>query len=756
MRRILIFSTAYFPFVGGAEVAVKELTDRLQRGYQCDLICARLRSDIPKMEKVGNVTVHRVGIGIPLLDKLWLPFGGTIRALQLHKEKPYDVFWSMMVTYATYAAYSANWFLKKNVPIVVTLQEGDSDAYLRTKWFGIIHTSWKSMLKRARLVTVISSYLATRAKALGAKRIVLVPNGVDLKRFSDIDARAARKKMGLAQSDQVIVTTSRLVEKNGVDLVIRAIVTIPHALFIIAGDGPLRGSLEALAKTCGVEDRVRFLGSVPYDEVHNIVAAGDVFVRASRSEGFGNSFIEAMAVGTPVVGTNIGGIPDFLTDAIRHPTDGTGLMVPPEDVPALAHALNRLLTDTSLRTALSNRARIFVRERYGWDKIAAQMDGAFQQALGAVDSPRVLVATGLFPPEGGGPATYSKALADFLPGRGFEVDIAPFRTVRKFPKIIRHTVYFFKVLRRGMRADIIFAQDPVSVGVPAMVAALILRKKFVLKVVGDYAWEQSTQRFHYSGTIDAFQNDSLGLLAGILRAIERAVARRAVRVLVPSKYLGRIVSSWGVPKKNISVVYNGIAPHQVGLKQVIRGLLRFRGELVMSSGRLVPWKGHNTLIRIHAKMAKERPDLHLLIVAGGPEAERLEKLAEDLGVADSVIFTGNVENAVALRYMRAADVFALNTAYEGFSHTLLEAAAVGVPIVTTAIGGNPEFIDDGVNGYLVKPDDEKAFIKKITALLDSPELRAKIAGNAKRKVEKFSVGAMVDRTAEVLKNICAS
>jgi glycosyltransferase involved in cell wall biosynthesis len=384
------------------------------------------------------------------------------------------------------------------------------------------------------------------------------------------------------------------------------------------------------------------------------------------------------------------------------------------------------------------------------------MDGAFSQTLLVEDAPRVLIATGLFPPEGGGPATYSKALDDLLPARGFEVDVLPFRNVRKFPKVIRHIAYFFLLLKRGMRADIIFAQDPISVGLPAMLASKVLRKKFVLKMVGDYAWEQSTQRFAYPGTIEQFQEDDLGILAGTMRFLERRVARSAVRVIVPSKYLGRIVTMWGVSKKNISVVYNGIRPHQVGLKQVIRGLLKFKGDLIVSPGRLVPWKGFDTLIRVHAEMLKERPDLKLLIIGDGPDVGSLEALTKSLGVEESVIFTGNIENAVLLRYMRAADVFALNTHYEGFSHVLLEAAVVGVPIVTTNIGGNPEFIDDGVNGYLVKPDDEKAFAKKIGALLDSPELRARVSGNAKRKTEKFSVNAMVDRTAEVLKRICES
>lgn len=365
----------------------------------------------------------------------------------------------------------------------------------------------------------------------------------------------------------------------------------------------------------------------------------------------------------------------------------------------------------------------------------------------------VLIATGVFPPEGGGPATYSKALQEKLPAHGFTVDVLPFREVRRYPKVIRHIIYFFKVLRRGMRADVIYAQDPMSVGLPSVCVALIVRKTFILKIVGDYAWEQSTQRFRYPDTIEQFQkDDDLFIIPLILRAIERWVAQRASVVVVPSKYLGRIVQKWGVQKKRIVVVYNGIETERVGLKQVIRGLLKFRGKLVCSVSRLVPWKGFKTLIEIHAELKKRIPDLSLLIVGTGPDEDMLQQHARNLGVEDSVIFTGNVERAVALRYMKASDVFVLNTHYEGFSHLLLEAASVGVPIVSTRVGGNPEFIEDNTNGYLVKPNDSKALTHRIEKLLNSTDTRARLSANAKKRVETFSVARMVEQTAEVLKN----
>ena len=364
---------------------------------------------------------------------------------------------------------------------------------------------------------------------------------------------------------------------------------------------------------------------------------------------------------------------------------------------------------------------------------------------------KVLVATGLYPPEIGGPATYSRELELGLPERGVEVEVVPFSRVRKYWKGIRHMVYFFILIRRGRSADIIYAQDPVSVGLPAALATMLLKKKFVLKVVGDYAWEQSTQRAGYTGTLEEFQAAELGPFAALLRTIERWVARRAARIVVPSKYLKSVVQQWDVGR--IEVIYNGVEIPTIGLKQVIRGLLRFQGQLVASVGRLVPWKGFEALIRVHAHLVKTLPDLKLMIIGSGPLSHKLEDLAHSLGVQDSVIFTGAIEREVLLRYIRAADAFVLNTSYEGFSHLLLEVALVGCPIVTTPSGGNPELIEEGVNGFFVTPDDEVMIEKRVTALLTDTALRAKVTTNGKRKAERFTVSRMLDETAACLKKV---
>lgn len=367
----------------------------------------------------------------------------------------------------------------------------------------------------------------------------------------------------------------------------------------------------------------------------------------------------------------------------------------------------------------------------------------------------ILVATGPYPPDIGGPATYSRLLETELPKRGVTVTVIPFRAVKKYWKGVRHIMYLGLLCRCLWTSDvqIVYAMDPVSVGLPARIAAFLFRKKFVLKMVGDYAWEQATQRFGYVGSLEEFQSASVPGRVRLMRMIERMVARSALHVIVPSQYLASIVRLWGVPAHHIDVIYNGIAVVDVGNKEIIRGVLHFSGTLIISVGRLVRWKGFDTVIRVFARLKKRFKPAKLFIVGSGPDLERLEALASREGVQDDVIFAGAVDRDALLRYLRASDVMVLNTSYEGFSHLILETMAVGTPVVTTNIGGNPESIEDGVSGYLVKPNDMTALESRIVRLLNEPELYERMRRAALGKVAAFTDARMLTETLKLLTNI---
>jgi len=143
--------------------------------------------------------------------------------------------------------------------------------------------------------------------------------------------------------------------------------------FILAGLGPDREMLEALAAELDVTERIVFLGHMPHESIPTYLRASDAFIRPSRTEGFGNSFVEAMAAETPVIATTAGGIADFL----RH--DENGLEVAIENVDDVVTQTLRLMHDDALRQKVVANAREMVRERYDWQTVTDEMLEVLEQ-----------------------------------------------------------------------------------------------------------------------------------------------------------------------------------------------------------------------------------------------------------------------------------------------------------------------------------------------------------------------------------------
>lgn len=355
---------------------------------------------------------------------------------------------------------------------------------------------------------------------------------------------------------------------------------------------------------------------------------------------------------------------------------------------------------------------------------------------------KILVATGLFPPDIGGPATYAKILSEELPGRGFEVKILSFGEVRHLPKIIRHLAYGFKVWRALPGVDLVYALDPVSVGLPTYLACRLRRRSYWLRIAGDYAWEQGSQRFGVSDLLDEFSlRHDYSWPVRILKRIQTRVAKGAAQIITPSHYLKKIVANWGIGPAKIEVIYNAFE----NTIKPISGTLKPMSSApsLISVGRLVPWKGFATLIAIMPRLLIKWPSLRLLIAGDGPEQDNLREQIKRLNLRANVKLLGRLNQTDLFTQISKANVFVLNTAYEGFSHQLLEVMALGVPIVTTNIGGNPELIKDRETGLLVPYDDEKALNAAIERLLADSVLSHKIARAAQTVVADFTKERMV-------------
>jgi glycosyltransferase involved in cell wall biosynthesis len=379
MKRVLIFSLAYYPrFVGGAEVAIKEITDRLGSDIAFDMVT--LRKHAESFERVGNVNVYRVGLPwkgertasskLFPLSKILFPYLAYRKALELHRTKPYDMVWGMM---AAYAGLAAMLFKQKNksVPFVLTLQEGDPIAYIKRHALPI-YPWFKKIFTSANVIQVISNYLGDFGRSMGFKGpIEVIPNGVSYAQF----ANAAAVDVGKKSGEVWLVHTGRLVTKNALDIVIKALPLLPANIhFLSIGAGPDKQMLEALAAKLNVANRVHFHPYVLINELPGYLKACNIFIRPSRSEGMGNSFIEAFAAGLPVIATQEGGIADFLFDAKRNPeVPTTGWAVDVNSPEQIAAQVKEILGNPTATAKVIDNARTLALEKYDWDLIAKDM-----------------------------------------------------------------------------------------------------------------------------------------------------------------------------------------------------------------------------------------------------------------------------------------------------------------------------------------------------------------------------------------------
>jgi len=274
----------------------------------------------------------------------------------------------------------------------------------------------------------------------------------------DLDARTARApgsresvraSLGIRADAFLIGWLGRMTEVKRVDDLLRAFARMSErvgdAQLALAGDGPLRGEMEQLARQLGVEDRCHFIGF--RDDVGPLYAAFDTVALTSANEGTPVTLIEALAAGLPAVATDVGGVSDVVPDG------EAGFLVPPGDVAAVADCLERLAGDAKLRARLGETGSRFVRERYSVPRLVEDMDALYRSLLAEAEpiAPRqrsltppipasfppsvrsriapatrrlrVLLVSQYFPPEIGATQSRMQSFAEYLSERGHDVTV---------------------------------------------------------------------------------------------------------------------------------------------------------------------------------------------------------------------------------------------------------------------------------------------------------------------------------------------
>ena len=354
---------------------------------------------------------------------------------------------------------------------------------------------------------------------------------------------------------------------------------------------------------------------------------------------------------------------------------------------------------------------------------------------------KVLVVSGIWPPDPGGPASHAHALSGFLHQRGHVVKVITTSTsppgpepytvswvARSLPRGVRHLTATLRIARRAAGSDVVYATSMVR---RAAIGATLARKPLVVKLVSDEVFEREQREGRFRGTLEEFQRFRGGSRVVFLRRTRGWALRRASRVLCPSRYLRAVAIGWGLDAERLTVLTNP-APDVPPLpaREVLRGDLGFAGNVLAFAGRLGPQKS----LAVALEAVAATPDVTLAIAGEGPERAALEARVRSLGLDGRVQFLGSVDRDRVLRLFRAADASLLSSSWENLPHTVVESLAVGTPVIATAVGGVPEVVGDEENGLLVPPNDAGALADAIRRFFADDGLRARLTDNARSSV----------------------
>ncbi len=381
-----------------------------------------------------------------------------------------------------------------------------------------------------------------------------------------------------------------------------------------------------------------------------------------------------------------------------------------------------------------------------------------------------VIATGIFSPDIGGPASYAHTLATRLADSGPVTVVTyssvrrvaadgslPFKVVRvwsRWPKGIKHLLYLVAIFGQTKNASVVFALNAISAGLPARLAARFYKKKFIVKIVGDAAWERAINTGRTSLMLNDFQKSKKTGWINLLHTAQFQICKGAHAIIVPSEYLSEVVKGWGIPIEKIHVIYNGVdfKPSELS-KEEARKKLNISGNILFSWGRVVPWKGFRMLIKIMPQLMQINQFFRLVIVGSGPDRPVLETMIRNLGLDRKVWLMGKKSHHEVADYLAASDMAILNSGYEGFSHQILEAMTAGVPVIASASGGNREVIHQGENGFMVKYNDEFNLVEAVRTVWNSAEMRERFVAGGKETVDHFTADKMFEETVDLLMHV---
>jgi glycosyltransferase involved in cell wall biosynthesis len=599
-------------------------------------------------------------------------------------------------------------------------------------------------------------------------------NGIDMPDFSILPPRGSlRRRLGIADSEKVVLYLGRLTPKKNPELLLRAFARQQDADLRLVVAGPAepgyRQSLARLAGELGLGARVTFTGPLFGREKLSAFVDADLFVLPSMNENFGNAVAESVAMGTPVVITDRCGIAPFVRDR-------AGLVVPPEE-PAVSDAINRLLMDERLYKACKEACPSVARQ-LSWDEPVAEMEALYARMAGNALGPsparprdggkkarRILLVTQYYMPSWkfGGPVSAIKGLAENLAARGHRVTVL---------------TACEKLAARGRRV--------MMSGVEIIYLRSIARYRAI--TVNPEAWSycrdwiSSFDAVHIFGVYDVlgpvaayhaaragrpYVVETLGMAVPLVRGFYRKrtynylvgerVLEGAERIVVTSAIeLEQIAAHAPVLKEKLFLRRNGIDLAEFRVRAdgsaAWRALGLEGGRKVLFVGRLAPIKNVDGLIRALSRM--EDPSVCVAVVGpdeGDGYGARLRRLSKELGLADRVLFTGPIYGAERAALMAGADVLVLPSLYESFGNAAAEAVAAGTPVVVTRNCGIAPYVEGRAG--LVSEESDEGLARNLGEILADQEMYRRFKEMCSVVAREFTWDEPVSQMEEIYEEL---
>ena len=710
--RMVLITSIFPPDIGGPATHVRDLRDTLlERGLEVIVLTL---GDCAQMQEVD---------GIVRVPRVW-PWPRRLAAVAIWLVGCRDRF---DVVYATGMQPGAVLGAKIARRPVVVKVVGDP-AWERGRREGLIDSTFNGFLGRSDFpasvramqllrntwlraadeIVAPSEFLASVVdRWLGGPAAVrVVPNGVR--------AEAPAKEVRVADaSDLRCIWVGRLVAHKQVERLVEAVALTPRVTLHVVGDGPQRATLVKLIARLNVGERVTLLGGLAHAEVMRELAEADALLLASDYEGLPHVVIEALSVGTPIVGPPVGGTRELLRDG------ETGIQLTEPTIEEFAHALARLRDDAELRGRLAVGV---AREGARWH-FDATVDGVRAAADRAVNSRRRVVLLGktrLDSPPSPALMTKLRSLQEVADPAVVNVGHAGIGWIGTIPFVRFPSLrppplagaFFYGAaplvgvaLAVGRRRSAIVCQSPLE-GAGAIAVTRVLprsvRPSVVVEVHGD--WRTATRLYGNRARI---------ILSPVVDLVCGWTIRRADRVRVIGRYTEALVAETGYrgPIDRFEAFNDADS-----LSQTEPPPLPPSPD-VLFVGSLHRTKGADVLLDAWTHVLREIPGAKLRIVGYGPMETELRRSTAGLPSPAAVRFDGRVTRAEVAQAMDEARLLVVPSRSEGLGLVILEAMARGRPVIASNVGGIPELVIDGETGVLVPPEREDLLADAIVALL---------------------------------------